>query len=195
MRREADELPAYMEPSRKSKPPASFEKPSRGKWLGLAAAIMIVWAGIAASIDTKPPVRVPDGAELTSSPSRPERLVSPLRAGWVENLLADLPTAPSYQPNHGAIYNAARGFLEPVDAAITRNRPGDYTITFANLAANDLLIQVIAYDSPSICYSAGSETVGVDERIRVLCVSLVPNAFPVFTTPTDSRFSVELIHS
>jgi hypothetical protein len=195
MRREADELPAYIEASGQTKPPAASKKPSRGKWLGLAVAAVIVWAGIATSIDTKPPARVPDRAELAPSPSRPAPLDSPLPAGSVEYLLADLPTASTYRPNHGALYNAARGFLEAVDATITRNRPGDYTIGLPNLAAPDLLIQISAYDSPSICYSAGSETVGVDEQIRVLCLTLVPNAFPVFTTPTDSRFTVALTHS
>jgi hypothetical protein len=183
----APTLAGYTEAS--EPPPPSRQIPG-GKWLGLAAAAVIVWAVIAMLTDTKHPARPPKPVEPTPSPS-PR---APLGTGAVEVVLADRPTEPSYQPDHGALFKAVRGYFEPVDAAITRNQPGDYTIAVPNLADLDLQIQVSSYDSASICYNAGSEAVGREEVVRVLCERFVPNVFPVFTTRTDSRFTIALIH-
>jgi hypothetical protein len=192
------ELGDYMGASRQTKPPLSSKKPLAGKRLGLAAvAAVIVCAGLATFTDTKPDRRAPSGAASRAEPApslgAPAPPASPLPSGSAEYLSADLPTKPSYNPSHGTRYDAARRSFGPVDATITRNRPGDYTIDLPDLADPDDTIQVVAYDSPSICYSAESQAIGVDEHIRVLCVRLLRYAFPVFTTPIDSRFTVALI--
>jgi hypothetical protein len=110
--------------------------------------------------------------------------------------LADQPTTPSYRATDGARYSTAQGFLGPVDADITRNQPGNYTVTFHNFAVVGATIRVTAYGGPTTCHE--SDIVGADEQIQVICAVLGTEVPLVFAGPfggggTDSRFAVDII--
>jgi hypothetical protein len=78
--------------------------------------------------------------------------------------LADQPTTPSYRVTDGARYNTAEGFLGPVDATITRNQPGDYTVTLHNFAVVGATIRFAAYGGSSTCSDHESDIVGAENR-------------------------------
>jgi hypothetical protein len=130
----------------------------------------------------------PSGSKAIPS----EDAISPLSGGSAEYLSADLPTRKSYNPHHGARYDAGLVSFGPPDGTVTHTGLGDYTVDFPRLADNRSIIDIRAYASRAICYTIDQRVVGVDEQVRVHCVRLV-RAFPTVTTSTDSRYTIAVI--
>ena len=170
-------------------------KPLATKWLGVAVAAVIVWAVIGGLVSRHPDHRVPSTAQ--PPPTTPASPGSSVPTSLTEYFWADQPTSPSYSPTYGARYDRVWGFLGSVDAKITRNGPGDYTVDFPDVPAGTGSAQISAYASPSTCYSPELDATGAYERIHVICMNIgiqAPSAYigPLAGVNVDSPFAVAI---
>jgi hypothetical protein len=191
-----DEPLDYIQSSGPTRAPTPSRKPPGGRWLALAVVGAAVgWGAISSFTGSEShhrgPISWPPSTALGPAASFP--------SAPAEYLYADEPTTPSYLITYGVRYNTTEGFVGPVDAAITRDQPGHYTVTLRNFAVVGGSIRVTAYGDSSTCSDVGSKVVGADEQIRIICSDLGAEVPWVYAGPfvvgssTDSRFTVAIV--
>jgi hypothetical protein len=203
MKLENSELLDYVESSGPTRVAPPIGKQPGGRRLALVVVgAAVVWAAISFFTGSQSNHGGPSPGRASSSfgpaSSLPTAADPSLSTAPAEYVLADQPTTPSYRATDGARYSTAQVFLGPVDATITRNQPGDYTVTLHNFAVVGGTIRVAAYGGSSTCSDHESDIIGADEQIRVICTNLGTETPLVCAGPfaggaTDSRFAVDII--